>query len=59
MKKNNHSQLLVNKMEKLYKSYSIKAKNELNLVLNDIQSKNTKRLKHQLEELTNLNMLPL
>ena len=46
-------------MEKLYKSYSIKAKNELNLVLNDIQSKNTKRLKHQLEELTNLNMLPL
>lgn len=59
MKQNNHSQVLVNKMESLYKSYSIKAKNELNLVLSDIQNKYTKRLKHQLEELTNLNMLPL
>ncbi|HYY70924.1 MAG TPA: polyprenyl synthetase family protein, partial [Nitrososphaeraceae archaeon] len=59
MKQNNHSQVLVNKMEILYKSYSIKAKNELNLVLSDIQNKYTKRLKHQLEELTNLNMLPL
>jgi octaprenyl-diphosphate synthase len=59
MKQNNHSQALVSKMERLYKSYSIKAKNELNLVLNNIQNKYTKRLKHQLEELTNLNMLPL
>ena len=59
MKKNNHSKILVNKMEKLYKSYSIKAKNELNLVINNIENKNTKRLKHQLEELTNLNLLPL
>jgi hypothetical protein len=45
-------------MEGLYKTYSIKAKNELNLVLNNIQNKYTKRLKHQLEELTNLNMIP-
>ena len=59
MKQNNHSQVLVKKMEGLYKTYSIKAKNELNLVLDDIQNKYTKRLKHQLEELTNLNMLPL
>jgi octaprenyl-diphosphate synthase len=58
MKQNNHSQVLVNKMEGLYKTYSIKAKNELNLVLNNIQNKYTKRLKHQLEELTNLNMIP-
>jgi octaprenyl-diphosphate synthase len=59
MKQNNHSEVLVNKMEGLYKTYSIKAKNELNLVLDNIQNKYTKRLKHQLEELTNLNMLPL
>jgi len=58
MKQNNHSQALVNKMETLYKSYSIKARNELNLVLNNIQNKYTKRLKAQLEELTNLNLFP-
>jgi octaprenyl-diphosphate synthase len=58
MKQNNHSQVLVNKMETLYKSYSIKARNELNLVLNNIQNKYTKRLKAQLEELTNLNLFP-
>ncbi|HJT85077.1 MAG TPA: polyprenyl synthetase family protein [Nitrososphaeraceae archaeon] len=58
MKQNNHSQVLINKMELLYKSYSIKARNELNLVLNNIQNKYTKRLKSQLEELTNLNIFP-
>lgn len=58
MKQNNHSQLLVSKMEKLYKSYSLKAKNELNLVISNIKNNYTNRLKHQLEELTNLNMLP-
>ena len=58
MKQNNHSKVLVNKMELLYKSYSIKAKNELNLVLNNIQNNYTKRLKSQLEELTNLNIFP-
>jgi octaprenyl-diphosphate synthase len=57
MKQNNHSQLLVSKMENLYKSYSLKAKNELNLVISNITNKYTNRLKHQLEELTNLNML--
>jgi hypothetical protein len=57
MKQNNHSQLLVNKMENLYKSYSLKAKNELNLVISNITNNYTNRLKHQLEELTNLNML--
>jgi octaprenyl-diphosphate synthase len=58
MKQNNHSQLLVSKMENLYKSYSLKAKNELNLVISNIKNNYTQRLKHQLEELTNLNMLP-
>lgn len=57
MKQNNHSQLLVSKMENLYKSYSLKAKNELNLVISNITNNYTNRLKHQLEELTNLNML--
>jgi octaprenyl-diphosphate synthase len=57
MKQNNHSQLLVSKMENLYKSYSLKAKNELNLVISNITNSYTTRLKHQLEELTNLNML--
>ncbi len=57
MKQNNHSQHLVSKMENLYKSYSLKAKNELNLVINNITNNYTTRLKHQLEELTNLNML--
>jgi len=59
MKQNNHSQLLVSKMEKLYKSYSLKAKNELNLVISNLSNSYTTRLKHQLEELTNLNMLQL
>ena len=58
MKQNNHSQILVNKMEKLYKSYSVKANNELNLVISNNKNSYTQRLKHQLEELTNLNMLP-
>ncbi len=58
MKQNNHSQHLVSKMENLYKSYSLKAKNELNLVISNIKNNYTERLKHQLEELTNLNMLP-
>lgn len=58
MKQNNHSQHLVSKMENLYKSYSLKAKNELNLVIRNIKNNYTNRLKHQLEELTNLNMLP-
>ena len=58
MKQNNHSQHLVSKMENLYKSYSLKAKNELNLVISNINNNYTERLKHQLEELTNLNMLP-
>lgn len=57
MKQNNHSQLLVSKMENLYKSYSLKAKNELNLVISNMTNSYTTRLKHQLEELTNLNML--
>ena len=57
MKQNNHSQHLVSKMENLYKSYSLKAKNELNLVISNITNNYTNRLKHQLEELTNLNML--
>jgi octaprenyl-diphosphate synthase len=57
MKQNNHSNLIVKRMENLYKSYSIKAKNELNLVTNNVESKLTKRLRHQLEELTNLNMI--
>jgi hypothetical protein len=46
-------------MENLYKSYSLKAKNELNLVINNIKNNYTNRLKRQLEELTNLNMLPV
>jgi octaprenyl-diphosphate synthase len=58
MKQNNHSQHLVSKMENLYNSYSLKAKNELNLVIRNIKNNYTNRLKHQLEELTNLNMLP-
>jgi octaprenyl-diphosphate synthase len=58
MKQNNHSQILVNKMEKLYKSYSAKANNELNLVISNNTNSYTQRLKHQLEELTNLNLLP-
>jgi hypothetical protein len=45
-------------MEKLYKSYSVKANNELNLVISNNTNSYTQRLKHQLEELTNLNMLP-
>lgn len=57
MKQNNHSNLIVKRMENLYRSYSIKAKNELNLVTNNVESKLTKRLRHQLEELTNLNMI--
>lgn len=57
MKQNNHSQLLVSKMENLYKSYSLKAKNELNLVISNMTNSYSTRLKHQLEELTNLNML--
>ncbi|MGD1836411.1 MAG: polyprenyl synthetase family protein [Nitrososphaeraceae archaeon] len=64
MRQNNHSQVLVKRMENLYKSYSIKAKNELNNVINTIDIKETdkqnkinKRLKHQLEELTNLNLI--
>ena len=64
MRQNNHSQVLVKKMENLYKSYSIKAKNELNNVINTIdikkaekQDKISNRLKHQLEELTNLNLI--
>ena len=64
MRQNNHSQVLVKRMENLYKSYSIKAKNELNNVINAIDIKKTEkqnkisnRLKHQLEELTNLNLI--
>ncbi|MGD1837958.1 MAG: polyprenyl synthetase family protein [Nitrososphaeraceae archaeon] len=64
MRQNNHSQVLVKRMENLYKSYSIKAKNELDNVINTIdikekdkQNKINKRLKHQLEELTNLNLI--
>jgi octaprenyl-diphosphate synthase len=57
MKQNNHSNLIVKRMETLYRSYSIKEKNVLNLVTNNVESKLKKRLRHQLEELTNLNMI--
>ena len=45
MRQNNHSQVLVKRMENLYKSYSIKAKNELNNVINAIDIKKNRKTK--------------
>lgn len=59
MRQKNHSQMLIKRMEVLYKSYSVKAKSELNLVTRSVANKSSKQLVQQLEELTNLNILPL
>lgn len=59
MRQKNYSKEFVRRMEILYKSYSNKAKNELNLVTKNVEDKFSKQLVNQLAELTNLNILPI
>lgn len=59
MREKNYSKEFVRRMEILYKSYSNKAKNELNLVTKNVEDKSSKQLVNQLAELTNLNILPI
>lgn len=59
MRQKNYSKVFVKNMEILYKSYSNKAKNELNLVTRNVEDKSSKQLVQQLAELTNLNVLPI